>query len=398
MQRSHSAHPSERARTVLISGAGIAGPTLAYWLARHGYAPTVVERGESIRSSGNPIDVRGPAVDVAERMRLMPRLREVATSVTDLVFLNREGERVGRIDMGALRQASGSREVELPRGDLAAALYEASRDSAEFVFGDSIASLNQDAAGVDVTFEHAPPRRFDLVVGADGLHSTVRRLAFGPESDFVEPTGLWVATMPSPGAPTHAHEILMHNTPGRLTSVHPSRAKALVAFIFRDETTSSFDPRDGDQHKERLLRAYGGDGWRLPEFLGHVREANDLYFDSVSRVKMTSWSRGRIALLGDAASCVSLFGEGSSLAMAGAFTLANALASRSAEPVAAFRRYEAEHRRLVMPKQDGVSLAAAFLVPKTTKGITLRNWATHLWPAAAAAAWAKRRLAPASAS
>lgn len=331
-------------------------------------------------------------------MQLMPRLREAATSVTNLVFLNADGERVGRVDMGALRQASGSREVELPRGDLAAALYESCRDSAEFVFGDSIASLNQDGGGVDVTFEHAAPRRFDLVVGADGLHSTVRRLAFGPESDFVEPTGIWVATMPVPGAPTRAHEILMHNTPGRLTSVHPSRGKALVAFIFRDGATSNFDPRDGEQHKQRLLDAYAGDGWRLPEFLGHVRETNDLYFDSVSRVKITTWSRGRVALVGDAASCVSLFGEGSSLAIAGAFTLANALASHPDEPAAAFRRYELEHRRLVMPKQDGVSLAAALLVPKTKEGITLRNWATHLWPAAAAAAWTKRRLASATAS
>ncbi|AKU99866.1 monooxygenase, FAD-binding [Labilithrix luteola] len=344
------------------------------------------------------MDVRGPAVEVAERMHVMPRLREVATSVTDLVFLNPRGERVGRVDVGVLRQASGSREVELPRGDLAAALYEASRDSAEFVFGDSIATLNQDAHGVNVTFEHGVSRRFDLVIGADGLHSTVRRLAFGPESDFVEPTGIWVATMPMPGAPTRAHEILMHNMPGRLTSIHPSRGKALVAFIFRDASTVSFDPRDTEQHKRKLLEAYDGDVWRLPELLSYVRETSELYFDSVSRVRMTSWSRGRVALLGDAASCVSLFGEGSSLAMSGAFSLANALADTPDDPIMAFRRYEAEHRRLVMPKQEGVALAAALLVPKTKEGITLRNWATHLWPAAAAAAWAKRRVSSATVS
>ncbi|MCW2860805.1 MAG: putative oxidoreductase match, partial [Actinoallomurus sp.] len=179
-------------RTVLISGAGIAGSTLAYWLARHGFRPTVVEHARRMRSSGSPVDVRGPAVEVAERMGVLPRLRAAGTGVTGMRFVNAAGRRVGGVGMRVVQGAAG--EVEVPRGDLASILYEASRDHAEFVFDDSIATLEQDEQGVDVTFGHARPRRFDLVVGADGLHSAVRLLAFGPESGFVRHLGLFVAT------------------------------------------------------------------------------------------------------------------------------------------------------------------------------------------------------------
>src|SRR5512132_2672523 len=135
-------------QTVLISGAGIAGPTLAYWLARHGFHPTIVERAAALRSSGSPVDVRGPAVDVAERMGVMARIREADTDRTGMSFVNATGRRVGRVNQRALQQAAGSREVELPRGDLALILYQASRDHAEFVFHDAIVALRQDEHGV----------------------------------------------------------------------------------------------------------------------------------------------------------------------------------------------------------------------------------------------------------
>src|SRR5215470_7087629 len=166
--------------TVLISGAGIAGPTVAYWLARHGYRPTVVERAAGLRSSGSTVDVRGPAVPVADQMGVMERLRQAGTDATATSFVNRSGHQVGRVNMRALQRAARSREVELTRTDLAAILYQASRDSAEYLFDGTVTALSQDGGGVDVTFEKAAPRRFDLVIGADGLHSASRRLALGP--------------------------------------------------------------------------------------------------------------------------------------------------------------------------------------------------------------------------
>lgn len=364
---------------VLISGAGIAGSTLAYWLARHGFRPTVVERSQGQRSSGNPIDVRGPALTVAEQMGIVGRLREAATLATVMRVVDDAGGEIARVRVPTNRSPAGTAEIELPRGDLAAILYEAARDQAEFRFDDTIVDLRPDGDGngVEVTFDRAPAERFDYVVGTDGLHSNVRRLAFGPESQFVTHAGLYVATMPL-GAPIgDEHEILMYNTPGRLVSIHPSRGEALVAFIFRGSLVDGYDYRDAEQHKRIVSDAYAGAGWRVPELLARLREVDEFYFDSVSVVRLPSWARGRIGLLGDAASCVSLFGDGSTLAMAGAFTLAAALAASPLDPAAAWRRYETEHRTLVNPKQRAIGRAAGLLVPKTRLGIATRNLAAR---------------------
>jgi 2-polyprenyl-6-methoxyphenol hydroxylase-like FAD-dependent oxidoreductase len=363
--------------SVLISGAGVAGPTLAYFLARRGLRPTVVERSQGLRSSGNPVDVRGPALPVADAMGILPRLRGSATTATAMRVVDAAGRQVARVPMPAARTAS--REVELPRGALAATLYEAARDEAEFLFDEMIVALRPDDDGVDVTFDRSAPRRFDLVVGADGLHSAVRRLAFGPEREFVRHLGLYVATMPLGRPADEPHDVLMYNTPGRLASIHPARGEALAAFIFRGPAFPGFDYRDVEQHKRIVTDAYAGAGWLVPELLERLDKADDLYFDSVSHVRLPSWSRGRVALLGDAASCVSLFGDGSSLAMAGAHTLAEELGAAAGDHAAALRRYEARHRRLVEPKQRHVGRAAALLVPKTRVGVAVRNLAVRMW-------------------
>jgi 2-polyprenyl-6-methoxyphenol hydroxylase-like FAD-dependent oxidoreductase len=381
--------------TVLISGAGVGGPTLAYWLAERGFRPTVVERAAGLRSSGNPVDVRGPAVAVAERMGIMGRLREAATDVTAMSFVNARGREVGRVNMRAMQQATGSGEVEVTRTDLAKILYEASRESAEFLFDDTITSLSQDADGVDVTFENAAPRRFDLVIGADGLHSMTRRLAFGPESEFVRHAGLYVATMQWDDPADSQQDVMLHNAPGRLVSVHPVHGRSLAAFIFRSPAIEGFDHRDVEQHKRIVIDAYSGDGWRVPELLDRVRTADDLWLDSVSQVRLDRWHDGRIALLGDAASSVSLFGDGSTMAMAGAYTLAEELAASPDDPQSAFARYEAKHRTLVGPRQGNVGMAAALMVPQTRTGIAARNMATRLWPAAATVSRVRNLIVPA---
>lgn len=378
-------------KTVLISGAGVAGPTLAYWLARAGFRPTVVERAAGLRSSGSPVDVRGAASRVAEKMGITAKLREARTNATALKFVDDAGRRTGRVPMSVL---GGDGDIELPRTDLAAILHDAARDHAEFVFHDSITALHQDEGGVDVTFDRAAPRRFDLVIGADGLHSAVRRLAFGPEREFVEHMGVYIATLPLAEPPADRTELVMYNSPGRAVAVHPSRGHGIAAFMFRSPAVPGFDHRDSALHKRMLAEAYAGAGWRVPELLARVAEADDLYLDSVSRVEMDSWATGRIALAGDAASCVSLFGDGSTLAMAGAFTLAEELGRTPDDPAGAFRRYETAHRKLVEPKQRNVSTAAALLIPATRRGLAARNFGTRLLPLVNAA----RRLVPARAA
>ncbi|WP_199565547.1 FAD-dependent monooxygenase [Spongiactinospora rosea] len=367
-------------RTALISGAGVGGPTLAYWLARYGFRVTVVERAREPRSSGNPVDVKGPAVGIARRMGVLPRLREAATGNTGVTFVDANGRRTGRLDMRAVQRPG---EIELPRGDLAAILFEAGREQAEFVFDDSIASLGQDERGVEVAFESGTARRFDLVIGADGLHSVTRRLTFG--TGLVHHMGLYVATMPLGGGPGQgSRDILLHNVPGKAVAVCPVPGGEGAFFLYRAPAEPGFDHRDTGLHKRMLARAFAGVSWRAPELLERVGSAADLYFDSVSRVALPRWWQGRVALLGDAASCASLFGDGSTLAMAGAYTLAGELAASPDDPRAAFQRYESGHRRLADPKQRGVRLAAGLLVPATRHGILARNLALRMWPAVSA--------------
>jgi 2-polyprenyl-6-methoxyphenol hydroxylase-like FAD-dependent oxidoreductase len=369
-------------KNVLISGAGVAGSTLAYWLARHGWHPTVVERSPGLRSSGNPVDVRGPALPVVEAMGVLPRLREVATRVRRMRLLDAAGRQVATVGMPAAR----GQDVEVPRADLAAVLFEAARNETEFLFDDTITALHHDERGVDVTFDRAPPRRVDLVVGADGLHSAVRRLAFGPEGDYVRPTGLYVATAPLGEPVDHPQDVLIQNTPGRLVSIHPGRDEALIAFIFRrPAVTGSVDYRDTDQHKRIVTEAYADLGWRVPELLERFQTREDVYFDTVSLVDLPTWSTNRSTLLGDAASCVSLLGDGSSLAIAGAHTLATALAEHP-DHMAALGRYEAVHRARVTPKQRAIKSAAAVLVPKTRLGLATRNLVARLVPSGRPAA------------
>jgi 2-polyprenyl-6-methoxyphenol hydroxylase-like FAD-dependent oxidoreductase len=352
--------------------AGIAGATAAYWLAKAGFDVTVVEQARGVRSSGSPVDVRGPAADVAERMGVTAQIRESSTQVRDMVFVNARGRVMSRVDMRAWGEPG---DVELPRGDLAAILRAAVSDEVEFEFGNTVTALDQDADGVTAEFTSGPARRFDVVVGADGAHSGVRALAFGPEAEFVKHLGVYVATVPLDGET--GRDLVMYNAPGRAVAIHPARGRPIAAFMFRAPGIPHFDHRDLDQHKRLLNSVYAGAGWRVPDLLDRVNVADDLYFDSVSRVRVPTWSRGRIGLVGDAASCVSLFGDGSSLAMTGAFTLADALTD---DIPAALRTYEARHRPARVAKENSVTLAANLFVPATWAGIAVRNVAIRFMP------------------
>jgi 2-polyprenyl-6-methoxyphenol hydroxylase-like FAD-dependent oxidoreductase len=357
--------------TVLISGAGIAGSTLAALLGR-GHRVTVVERDQGGRSSGNPVDVRGGAYQVAERLGVMSRLQDAATKVRELIFVDDAGRRVASLRT----RRNESREVEVPRGDLSAILVDAGRRDAEFLFDEMITQLQPDAGGVNVIFDRTPPRRFDLVVGADGIHSGVRRLAFGPEADFVEHLGMYVATAEL-GIPLERDDlVIMHNEPGTAVALHPGTGSSGVAFLFRSR--ARIDYRDPDARRHLLQQRYRNGGWRTQELLSAYLASDDVYFDGVIRVRMPSWTRGRVTLLGDAASCVSLFGDGSSSAIEGAATLAAVLAASPHDIPNALARYESAHRAVTRPRQRGVLIASHFLIPRSRLGITLRDQALRL--------------------
>lgn len=361
---------------VLVCGAGLAGSAAAFWLVRHGFLPTVVERAPAPREGGAPVDVRGDAVGVVERMGLLDRVRELRTDIRHLRFVDAAGKRVGGVEMGRFQQRD--RDVEVLRGDLARVLHEAAGDGVEHVFGDHPTALREGAGGVGVTFASGHERTFDLVVGADGVHSGVRGLVFGAEEQFRRDLGYRAAVVSVHKGFGEDCSVLLHNNPGKVVAVYSSghHDDARVLFLFRD--TGERGPGDVAEQKQLVLDAFAGQSWRVPELLDQVRQAQDLFFDSLSQILMPRWSSGRVVLLGDAAHAPGLLaGAGSSLALVGAERLAMELADGD-DHRTAFQRYEAAHRPAVDRGQRGVSSSARVLVPDTRFGLWTRNHLSRL--------------------
>ncbi|UJB42090.1 FAD-dependent monooxygenase [Streptomyces sp. A1-5] len=390
--------PAARARTVLISGASTAGPALAHWLARYGYRPTVVESAPALRGGGFAVDFRGAAhLAVLQKMGVLEEIRRRRTGGSSMTFIDARGNHVA-----ALPPEFAGGDVEILRSELSRILYDHScptptphddttapaavaGTTTAYLFGDSLTSLTETADGVHATFEHAPPRTFDLVIGADGLHSTVRRLAFGPEEDFVSHLGYYVAgwDLPHGAAPDLAAHAVGYNEPGRLVTVGrvPRRADdpsyGGEAFCVFASERLGHDRRDPQAQRAALVQAYEGAGWRTTELVGTVRDADDLYFDAISRVDAPTWSRGRIALLGDAAYGATVGGMGTGSAIVGAYVLAGELALAAGDHRRAFARYEQKLRPYVSRCQEGGRGTGAFLAPLTQEAIAARNSALN---------------------
>ncbi|ADB32634.1 monooxygenase FAD-binding protein [Kribbella flavida DSM 17836] len=357
-------------RRVLISGASVAGPALALWLGRAGYAVTVVELAPALRSGGYAVDFRGESqLRVLQRMGVLAELRERQTGGSPMRFVDEGGRTLLRLPP---EFAGGA--LEVLRSDLAQVLYEHSRERAAYRFGDSVAKLEQHAKGVDVTFESGIEETYDLVVGADGLHSAVRRIAFGPERDYVRHLGYYVAGWDLPNVFGAEPEPLMYNVPGRMASFgvnarDPARAGAWVVF---KSAELSYDRRDPEQHKQLVRDHFADLGWRVPELLGGLDATTDLYFDSISRVDVQRWSTGRIVLLGDAGYGATVGGMGTGTAILAAYVLAGELATQP-DQGAAFSAYERLLRKPVRSTQQGGDRTGKFLAPGTRFGIAARN-------------------------
>ena len=336
---------------ILVSGAGVAGPVLAYWLKRYGFDPTVVERAPEIRKAGgHAVDLWGSAVDVVERMGILPEV-EAARTRNDASSLIRPGKRPIDLDVGELAVEFSDRAVEIPRDELTRLLYRPTSGDVEYVFGDSVAALEEDADGVRVAFQRSAPRRFDLVIGADGLHSRVRRLAFGPESRFRRYLGGYIAVCTVPNFLGLDGRILTYSVPDRTVVVYPvwQSGDARALFMFRRAEELDYDYHDVEQQKRLLRGAYAGGGWEVPRLLGYLEDTDAFYFDSISQIHMDAFSRGRVALVGDAGYAPGAgVGGGTSLAVMAAYVLARELAAAGGEHTAGFRNYEDAIRETVM--------------------------------------------------
>jgi 2-polyprenyl-6-methoxyphenol hydroxylase-like FAD-dependent oxidoreductase len=370
---------------VLISGGGIAGPALAFWLRRHDIEVTVVERATGPRPGGHAVDVRGAARDVVERMGLMPAVRAARVDERGVAMVNRRGRRTAEMSADLFGGEGIVAEIEIARGDLARILYDATSSGAHYRFGDRIAELRQGADGVDVRFASGDTDRFDVVVGADGVHSGVRGLAFGPDSEFVRFLGGYTAyfTVPDPG--DLANWFLMFNAPGgRVAGLRPERGgTAKVSLSFRSPDPL-YDGASVDEQRRVLAQRMAGVGWRVPSMLAAMPQAADFYFDSVSQVRVGRWSRGRVVLLGDAGYCGSpLAGLGTSMALVGAYVLAGELAAAPGEPAAAFAAYQGEMADYVAAGLELPPGGMSMFAPRSRAMIALRSLSMRMmshWP------------------
>lgn len=366
---------------ILISGLGIAGPTLAYWLRKRGFQPVLLERAPAPRRGGYVVDFWGVGYDVADRMGLLPALHREKCPLEEVRLVNTDGRRVARLRAAVFGQATGGRYLSILRSGLARRIWDLVDGSVETIFGDSATRLEQDADGVLVHFEHAPPRRFGLVIGADGLHSNIRSLAFEPTDRFQHHLGCCTAACTVTDYPRRDEGLYVsYAAPGIQAARYTlGDGSSTFFFIFVHPDASDIPHHDVEAQKALVRRAYAGKGWECDAMLAGIGRTEDWYFDAVAQMRLPSWHRGRVALVGDAAYCPSLLsGQGSALAMAGAYLLAWELERARGDHAAAFARYEAAFRPFIASKQRAAEQFTWWMAPRTRLGVHLRNWTTRL--------------------
>lgn len=362
---------------VLISGASVSGPTLAFWLCRYGFDVTIVELSVAVRGGGYPIDIRGAAVDVLDRMRITGEVRAVQGTTETLKFVDKDGVPIGVIDPEALTGGTRGRDIEVPRGDLTSVLYTHTRQDIAYIFDNSITALETEAGGIRVSFRKGADRFFDVVIGADGLHSNVRKLVFGPESSYLRHLGMHFTGFTVPNFLGLRNGVVMHATPRKMVALYGfgERPTSHAFFVFPSDEASRTRLRDIDEQKAVTEQMFADHGWEAPRLLELMRGAGDFFSDSVSQIHMPRWSRGRIGLVGDAAYAPSfLSGQGTSIALVGAYVLAGELAQNRTDFSFALKRYESVMRSFVERNQGlALGMGARMLVPANRVQLWIRN-------------------------
>lgn len=364
------------AKRVLISGASIAGPALAFWLGRYGFEAVVVERASNLRPGGYAVDFRGTATQVLERMGLVDAVKQHETRTGSITMVDTNGKLAARLPDGFT-----SGDLEILRGDLSGVLYEATRHGTEYMFGDSILEMHETSGDVEVVFASGRTAAFDFVIGADGLHSNVRSLIFGKESEFVHPMGYYIAVFTLPDILGLGNAGQYYAELGKRVGCFgtPNDGRAKASFYWASEKLD-YDRRDVSAQKIMLRETFAGVGWQANRLLEYLEDSPDFYFDSLSQVRMNAWSKGRVCLLGDSAACPTpMAGMGTSIAIVGAYVLAGELHETPDDYAAAFARYETSLRPFVTEAQK-MAQGVSWFIPQTRMKLWLSKKMWSLMP------------------
>jgi 2-polyprenyl-6-methoxyphenol hydroxylase-like FAD-dependent oxidoreductase len=354
-------------KNILISGASLAGPALAYWLTRSGHRVTVVERAPALREGGQAVDFRGDAhMTMLERMGILEEIRRWQTAPGPLEII--DGTGATKVSLPASFTGGA---VEIARGDLSRLLYNLTKDRAEYLFDDSIATLTETADGVDITLDSGRKSTYDLVIGADGLHSNVRRLAFGPEDRYIKSSDYYVALYTAPDHLNLGNRAVLYSEPGRGALVDATPEGANVVCVFAAPPLT-YHYRDVARQKQLVADACAGMGWEMPTLLKALDGSSTFYFDSISMVHMDHCTKGRVALVGDAGYGATMGGMGAGMSLIASYVLAGELAT-NADHEAAFAAYETAIRPYAKACQRVAGNAGSFFAPKTSRGITIRD-------------------------
>jgi 2-polyprenyl-6-methoxyphenol hydroxylase-like FAD-dependent oxidoreductase len=355
---------------ILISGASIAGPVLAYWLTRYGFEATVVERAPALRKTGgHAVDLFRPAMEISEKMGVLPTIEASATGTNTLTMYRQGARRPARVDLTKVVGAASDRHVEIMRDDLSEAYYDAGRDRVEYLFDDSITAISPDGA---VTFENAASRSFDVVIGADGLHSNVRRLVFGEDAGRTRFLGGYLAVQSVPKTLARDSEMVVHVGAGRLAGIYTAQPldDARALFMFRSKEELEYHYRDALRQKELLRTAFTGMDATVDSWLDVLDHTPTFYFDSITQLQLDGWSRGRVALVGDAGYCPGpAVGGSTSIAVLGAYVLAGELARARGDYAQAFAAYEREMADSVGRSRAFARTVAKSIVPSSAAGV-----------------------------
>jgi 2-polyprenyl-6-methoxyphenol hydroxylase-like FAD-dependent oxidoreductase len=357
---------------VLISGGGIAGLTLANWLHQYDISSVVIEQAQSLRRDGYAIDFLGAGYDVAERMGLIDHLRSRQIPCDTLAYVNKAGKFIAALDSDLLRSITDGKYMGLMHATLEEVLFEALADQVEVRFGRSLTRVAQGMDAVEVAFNDGTTESFDLLIGADGVHSHTRALVFGPEDQFRCSLGYTIACYPLADRYDIGHAWKMYLEPGRMAAAYctPKPGEILTFFMYQ---TAKPEHLPRELRLPRVREVFAGMGWLTQQFLCDVNPSENVFMDAVVQIQMPTWHRGRVVLLGDACDCPTLLsGQGASLAMGGAYLLAHAL-HETAEYQEAFRRYEQQMYPVVQAQQKSARGFAKSFLPGSALGLFVQQ-------------------------